>query len=331
MMKRKIKVFAMGGTISAHHEDRLNLSDYESGYYSGEEIAQAIPEINDIAEVHIEQLTNVSSTLITSNHWLDLRKQINQSLNEEGFDGVVITHGTNTLEETAYFLHLTVNTEKPVILTGAQRPLTALSSDAHLNLYNAVKVASADTAYGKGVLVVLNDQINCARDVTKTNTYQLESFQSGELGCLGFVEPDNTVQFYRSPARKHTTHSVFSTIKDKALPHVEIVYSYAGAGGNIIRSLSSSGDVDGIIIAGTGGGRCSYKEEKAASEAQKKGIQIVMGSRCAHGRVVPLEKYDHLGAPTADNLSPQKARILLMIALSKFQEHTQLQEVFNTY
>src|SRR5699024_10722767 len=168
-------------------------------------------------------------------------------------------------------------------------------------------------------------------DVTKTNTYRLESFQSGELGCLGFVEPDNTVQFYRSPARKHTMHSVFSSIKNKALPHVEIVYSYAGAARKLIRSMSSSGNVDGNISAGTGEGRCSYEEEKAASEAQKKGIQIVMGSRCAHGRVVALEKYDHLAGATADNLSPQYARILLMVALSKFKEHTQLQEVFNTY
>src|SRR5690625_1317833 len=308
-MKKKIKILAMGGTISAHHENRLELSNYASGHYSGEEIIDTIPEINDMADISIEQLTNFSSTLITSSHWMQLREKINQALNEENFDGIVITHGTNTLEETAYFMHLTLNTEKPVVLTGAQRPLTAVSSDAHLNLYNAVKVASSDVSYGKGVLVVLNDQINCARDVTKTNTYRLESFHSGELGCLGFVDPDNSVQFYRVPARQHTTESIFSSMNGSELPHVEIVYSYAGAGGNIIRSLTSSGNVDGIIIAGTGAGRCSYEEEKAASEAQEKGIQIVMGSRCEHGRVVHLQKYEHLSAPTADNLRSEERRV----------------------
>ncbi|MBO1911303.1 asparaginase, partial [Microvirga sp. 3-52] len=201
---KKIKILATGGTISAHHANRVDFRNYISGHYSCEDITKEIPEIHDIASIEIEQLANFSSTVITSSHWLQLRKRINQCLNNEGYDGIVITHGTNTLEETAYFLHLTMDTEKPIVLTGAQRPLSGLSSDAHINLLNAVKVASSKDSYGKGVLVALNDQISSARDVAKTNTYRLETFQSGQLGFLGYIDPDNTVQFYRAPTRTHT-------------------------------------------------------------------------------------------------------------------------------
>lgn len=328
---KKIKILATGGTISAYHKNRVDLRNYVSGHYSGADITNDIPEIHEIADVQIEQLSNFSSTLITSDHWLQLRDNINRSLNEDNYDGIVITHGTNTLEETAYFLHLTINSDKPIILTGAQRPFSSLSSDAHMNILNAVKVASSPTSYGKGVLVVLNDQISSARDVSKTNTYRLETFQSGELGYLGYVDPDNTVQFYRRPMRRHTTNSEFSRIKIDMLPQVEIVYSYAGANGKVIKSIINTSDMKGIIIAGTGAGRCSHEEEEALKEAQQKEIQIVLSSRVGNGRVVPIEKYEHLKASTSDNLSPHKARILLMVALLKYTDHIELQKVFDTY
>lgn len=327
---KKVMILSTGGTISAHHKSRLDFRNYQSGHYSGEEILDHIPEVHHYAEVNVEQIANLSSTLINAEHWLTLRKKIDTYLNKEHYDGIVITHGTNTIEETAYFLNLTVNTNKPIVLTGAQRPLSGLSSDAPINLLNAVKVASSEESYGKGVLVVLNDQISSARAVTKLNTYRLETFQSIEQGYLGFVDPDDRVVFYQTPVRKHTHLSEFSTIDVEQLPEVDIVYSYAGANGNIIKSLTASG-VEGIVVAGTGAGRCSHEEEKALEEANKNGVKIVMSSRYGSGRVVPLEKYNYLNIITADNLPPHKARILLMIALAKYNNHNSIQKIFENY
>src|SRR5690606_27139451 len=187
---KKIKLIAMGGTISAHHDDRSDFRDYVSGHYSGADLVRALPELRDLAELDVDEVAGISSTRIDTGHWLLLRDKAHRYLNDEGYDGLVITHGTNTLEETAYFLHLTANSSKPIVLTGAQRPFSSLSTDAHANLLAAVRVASADSAAGKGVLVVLNDQINCAREVTKTSTYRLETFRSDALGELGQVDPD---------------------------------------------------------------------------------------------------------------------------------------------
>ncbi|GEN82448.1 L-asparaginase 2 [Sporosarcina luteola] len=328
---KKIKLIAMGGTISAHHTKRTDLRNYTSGHYTGEDLIREIPEMNEIAELHIEQLSNVSSTLIDTEHWLMLRDKIHHDLSDGNYDGIVITHGTNTLEETAYFLHLTVESDKPIVLTGAQRPFSAISSDAHLNLLNALKVAASDSSVGKGVLVVLNDQISCARDVSKTNTYRLETFNSGELGVLGYVDPDDSVQFYRMSVRKHTTSSEFAILPISDLPKVEIIYSYAGATGRTIRPLLDEERVDGIIVAGTGAGRCSEKEEVELIEAKKKGIQIVLGSRVMNGRVLPLERYKHLQASTSDNLPPHKARILLMLGLLKYRDNESIQTLFDMY
>src|SRR5690625_1905812 len=270
---KRIKVLATGGTISAHHHNRLNLRNYESGYYSVEEVLKRIPEIEKIATVDIEQMANISSTLINTSHWLSLREKVQKCVNDQQYDGVVITHGTNTVEETAYFLHLTVNSNKPIVLTGAQRPLSALSSDAPLNLLNAIKVAASDAAYEKGVLVLLNDQISSARSVSKMNTYRLETFQSLEQGYLGFIDPDDEVVFYQAPLRKHTYLSSFSTKCFDKLPDVGIVYSYAGANGDIIKHLTKCG-MKGIVVAGTGAGRCSYDEEKAIEEARRAGVVV---------------------------------------------------------
>lgn len=328
---KKIKLIAMGGTISAHHNDRSDFRNYVSGHYSGADLVRALPELRGLAEVDVDEVAGISSTRIDTGHWLLLRDKAHRYLNDEGYDGLVITHGTNTLEETAYFLHLTVNSSKPIVLTGAQRPFSSLSTDAHANLLAAVRVASADNAAGKGVLVVLNDQINSAREATKTNTYRLETFRSDALGELGQVDPDGRAVFYRAPLRRHTVNSEFARLNMTDLPLVEIVYSYAGARGNIIRFLISEGRAAGIIMAGTGAGRCSGDEEAALIEAEAAGIRVVMSSRAHGGRVVPLKAYAHLQAATADNLSPQKARILLMLALQSGKDHAALQEVFDTY
>lgn len=328
---KHIVVIEMGGTISAKGIDRLDLKDYESGQYTGKHFLNQLPEIQNLANVSFDSFTGVSSTKITTSHWIGLRKKIIHYLNEKDVDGIVITHGTNTIEETAYFLHLTIPSHKPVVCVGAQRPFTALSSDAHLNLINAIRVAASDEAYDKGVLVVLNDEINCAREATKTNTYRLESFQSNQLGFLGYVDTDQTVQFYRTPSRKHTLNSEFSTLTFDSLKEVEITYSYAGATGDIIRYLIMTEAYSGIVLAGTGAGLASPDELDALADAANKGIHVIRSNRVGSGRVVPIKPYEKYPFISGDNLLPQKARILLMVALLKYNNTEDIQTVFNTY
>lgn len=331
MTMKKIVIIEMGGTISAEGSDRLDLKDYVSGKVSGEQFLENIPELEQLADITFDSFAQVSSTKITVSHWIDLRERVTDYLNNKQYDGVVITHGTNTVEETAYFLHLTVPSDKPIVCVGAQRPFTALSSDAQINLINAVRVATSDNAYGKGVLVVLNDEINCAREATKTNTYRLESFQSGQLGFLGYVDTDKTVQFYQQPTRKHTTQSEFATLTFDSLKEVEITYSYAGATGNLIRHIIKSQNYQGIVVAGTGAGLASPDELAALQEATERGIYVVRSNRVGNGRVVPIKPYDHYNFISGDNLLPQKARILLMLALLKYDDTEQLQIIFDTY
>src|SRR5690625_1704292 len=328
---KKIKVIEMGGTISDDGKDRLDLKDYTSGVYTGDDFQKAIPEIEIIADVSFESFLRVSSTEIQADHWIKLRKKVTTTLEEENFDGLVITHGTNTMEETAYFLHLTVPSEKPIVLVGAQRPFTALSSDAHLNLLSAIRVAASDEAYQRGVLVMLNDEIGSAREATKTNTYRLEAFQSGQFGFLGYVGTDKKVHFYRTPTRKHTVHSEFSTIDFTTLENVEIVYSYAGATGTLINHITDSGDYRGIVTAGTGAGLISPSEMEALQRATKNGLVVVRSSRVGNGRVVPIDSYEGYHFISGDNLLPQKARILLMVSLVKYSTVEDIQKVFNEY
>lgn len=330
MITKKIKVIATGGTISAIGKNNLDFKDYQSGKLSGQEIVDQLPLLSGI-EVDVEQLENFSSTQMNSSHWIQLKNLVDHYVNKEQYDGVVITHGTNTLEETAYFLHLTIHTNQPVVLVGSQRPFSALSSDGAINLLQAIRVAADDASIGKGVLVVLNDEINCAREVTKTNTYRLETFQSGQLGFLGYVDPDHTVQFYRSPTRIHTVKSIFSTLPLKRLPRVEIVYSYAGADGDIIRYIVNSNQYDGIVVAGTGAGRFSLAEETALVEAVEKGLPVVRSSRVGNGRVVDIDYYKDRQFIYADNLLPQKARVLLMLALLVHKDVNVIQTFFNEY
>ena len=321
----------MGGTISAHGKNRLDLKDYTSGRYKGNDFFEAIPELREIAEVEFETFLSVSSTAITASHWIQLREKVTACLLEEDFDGVVITHGTNTLEETAYFLHLTIPTSKPIVFVGAQRPFTALSSDAQLNLVQAVRVAANDASYGKGVLVVLNDEISSAREVTKTNTYRLETFQSGQLGFLGFIDPDQEVHFYRKPTKKHTIHSTFATTSFSQLPNVEIIYSYAGSTGNVIEHIIQTKKYAGIVVAGTGAGLVSPSEIQALKEATQAGLFVVRSSRVGNGRVVPIDLYKQYSFISGDNLLPQKARILLMLSLVKYKHFEDIQQVFHTH
>ncbi len=327
---KKILLIAMGGTISAHGTSRIDLKDYISGQLTGDDFLEHIPELYSIANIDVKQMVNVSSTAINEQHWITLQREITQALTA-GYDGVVITHGTNTIEETAYFLHVTVPTQKPIVMVGAQRPFNAMSSDAQMNLLHAFRVAVHPDAYGKGVVVVANDEISCAREVTKTNTYRLETFQSGQFGYLGFIDPDNTVQFYRTPTRLHTYQSAFAQKSYDDMPRVGIIYSYAGATGDLIRLATEANVYDGIVMAGTGAGRCSPDEDVALAEAANKGVVIVRSSRVGNGRVVGIEHFNQYPVVCADNLHPQKARILLMLAMTTTNNITDIQTIFDTH
>ena len=219
-------VLSTGGTISGKGASSTSLAEYKSGALLGEELVAAVPEIKDVADVRVEQIANVSSTDITVAHWLTLANRINQIFETDPrVSGVVVTHGTNTLEETAYFLNLTVKHDKPVVLVGSMRPASAISADGPLNLLNGIRTAVSKDAVGKGALVVLNEEVNGARDVTKTNTYRVETFRAPELGLLGYVDADK-VAFYRASLKRHTARSEFDVRGRTSLPPVEILYSY---------------------------------------------------------------------------------------------------------
>jgi L-asparaginase len=201
-------VFSTGGTIAGRGTSSTNLAEYQSGAVPGNELVAAVPELKQLATIKVEQVANVNSSDITIAHWLTLSRRINEVFADPKVAGVVITHGTNTIEETAYFLNLTVKDDRPVVLVGSMRPATAISADGPLNLLYAVRTAISSEAKGKGALVVLNEEINGARDVTKTNTYRVETFKSPELGLLGYVDADK-VTFYRATTKRHTTRSEF--------------------------------------------------------------------------------------------------------------------------
>jgi len=329
-----VYVLSTGGTIAGKGGSSMSLSEYRGGSLLGEELVKSVPEIEQYANVKVEQVTNVGSQDITTEHWTTLANRINAIFAENPeVAGVVVTHGTATLEETAYFLNLTVEHDRPVVLVGAQRPATALSADGPLNLVNAIRTAGSAAARGMGVLVVMNDEINCARDVTKSNTYRVETFRSGELGFLGYVDPDQVV-FYRAPVKRHTVRSELHLIAGSAFPQVEIVSSYVQPDVAMIRMLHANG-VRGIVIAGSGAGVISQVERATIKEILCSPVVprpvIVRSNRTGNGRVIGRKDLDVLDLIPADNLSPQKARILLMLALMKTTDLGEIKRIFSDY
>jgi L-asparaginase len=329
-----VYVLATGGTIAGKGASSTNLVEYKGASLLGAELLAAVPEVKQYAQVEVEQVVNVGSPNMTPEVWRTLALRINGLFSENPkIAGVVITHGTSTLEETAYFLHLTVRHDKPVVLVGSQRPATAISADGPLNLVNAVRTAAAPEARGKGVMIVMNDEINGARDVTKSNTYRVETFRSGELGFLGYVD-DDKVSFYKASTRRHTSNSEFTITSATRFPRVEIVYSYAQASTAPLQALVREG-VDGIIFAAPGAGSLSDVELKAvreivASPAPVKPI-LMRSSRTGSGRVTNRQVFDKLGMIPADNLIAQKARILLMLALTQTRDPREIARIFSEY
>ena len=328
--KPQVHVIGTGGSIAGIGPDRMDYMLYSEigDHLTIEQSLERVPEIRDFATITSEDLVSVGSTAIGPADWLALTKRINGLLGEGSpLSGVAVTHGTATLEETAYFLHLTVKTAKPVVVTGAMRPPTAISTDADLNLMDAVMIAAAPHAGGMGVLTVLNNEIHSARDVSKANTFRVETFRPNELGFLGYADSDHKVVFYRAPVRKHTTETPFSVEGRDDLPRVEIVYSYAGADGAIVDAVRQMRP-DGLVVAGFGGGTFPPAFIAAAARAVEDGIPVVLASRSTAGRVVATPRKDEQGFLVSDNLLPQKARILLMLALTVSRERDWLQQAF---
>ena len=329
-----VHIIATGGSIAGVGPDRMDYIRYpELGRHLViEQNLARVVEIEDNYDIIAENLVSVGSTAIGPAQWVALAERINDiDRTEPDTAGIVITHGTATLEETAYFLHLTVKARKPVVITGAMRPPSAISTDADINLLNAVQIAAApEIAGGMGVLVVLNNEIHCAREVYKANTLRVETFQPGELGFLGYADSDHRVVFYRRPVRKHTVDTPFAVDGRTALPRVDIVHSYAGADGLLVEAVRAAGS-DGLVLAGFGAGTFPPAVIGAAAEAVAGGMPVVLASRSSAGRVVMTPRKAEQGFIVSDNLMPQKARILLMLGLTVTDDRAALQEMFYEY
>ncbi len=327
----RVVILATGGTIASKYDAA------KGGLVpalTGAQIVEAVPELKNMARLEVEQVSNVGSADLTPDIWLKLSRRANELLANPDIAGVVVTHGTDTLEETAYFLDLTVTNQKPVILVGAQRAPSYPDTDGPRNLLNAVRVAVSTEAIGKGALVVMNGQINSARDVTKTSTIEVETFKSLEFGALGVADPD-AVRFYRAPLHRQT----IPLAPAARLGRVEIVMHYAGADGSLIRALLRNAEkngLDGLVIAGTGLGHVSDSMHDAIKTARDRDIPVVISTRVYTGRIIPLYASKgrgvtlrNIGCVLADNLSPQKARILLLLTLTKTKNPAELQKYFD--
>ena len=326
-----VVILATGGTIAGTGATSTTTVGYTAAKIGVDALIKAVPELQKVAHVSGEQVFQIASENMSNDHWLTLAKRVNTLLAKPDVDGIVITHGTDTIEETAYFLNLVVKSRKPVVIVGAMRPSTAISADGPINLYNAVLTAGSQDAIGKGVLVVLNDQINGARDVTKTNTTTTDTFKSPELGLLGYVI-GNQAHFYRASTRKHTADTEFDVSNLTALPQVDIAYTYANVGPTAVNALVAAGD-KGLIHAGVGDGSLPNAVRPALSAAREKGVVIVRASRVGQGIVARNGEAndDQLDFVVADTLNPQKARILLMLALTKTNSTKEIQRMFYTY
>jgi len=328
--KANVVILATGGTIAGAAATGTQ-AGYTSGAVNIDTMIAAVPGITDLANIKGEQISNVGSQDMTFDIMLKLAKRINELAKSPSVDGFVITHGTDTMEDTAFFLNLTVKTDKPVVMVGSMRPSTAVSADGPLNLYNAVGVAADPKAAGRGVLVVMNDWIQGAHSLTKTSTTAVQTFMSPLRGLVGTANYGKN-DFFTSPEWKHTTQSEFDITNVTTLPRVDIIYASADMSPDLIECAATNG-AKGIVIAGVGNGNMNKVSVTAAANAVKKGVVVVRASRVVTGSVgrnVELND-DELGFIASDELNPQKARILLTLALLKQLTPEQIQQLFYTY
>ena len=333
---KKIYILATGGTIAGSakkSQDSLNFGSYTSGEKQISQLLEEIPSLGKLAQISAEQFVNIGSQDMTSEICLNLARRVDEILRE--FDGVVITHGTDTMEESAYFLNLMINSDKPVILTGAMRNSDSLSSDGALNLYNAIAVATNENARKMGVMVVINDEIYSARDVSKTNTNLLNTFMSPNSGKIG-VAHYGEVKFYAKSLRAHTYKTPFcadkisSNLLDK-FARVEIIFAHQDIDGAVVRDAIKRG-AKGLVIATFGNGNVGSALQDELKFALENGVAIVRSSRTGSGVVSADESGIALANfILADNLNPQKARILLLISLLHGLNLAQIADAFKTY
>jgi L-asparaginase len=320
----RVVVLATGGTIASTYDEEIGAL---RAALTGDEIVASVEGLSEIAVVEVEQVANVNSRDMTPEIWLELSRRANQLLSRPDVAGIVVTHGTDTLEETAYFLDLTVTSEKPVVVVGAQRAPTMYDTDGPRNMLNAVRVAVSAEAVGMGTMVVMNGQINAAREVTKTNTLDVETFQTLDFGILGVADIE-TVRFYRAPVRRQS----LPLPAGAALGNVVIHTEYAGSDGRALDLLLEDGELDGVVVAGLGLAHVSTPTLEALRRVRAAGIPVVVASRVPTGRIVPLYANNidllEIGAVQADNLSPQKARVLLLAAMTRTTDTDELREIF---
>ena len=327
--KPNVVILATGGTIAGYAESETATTGYRAGALDLDMLIKGVPEIKNHANVTGEQLFSLDSKDMGDANWLKLSKRVNELLSRSEVDGIVITHGTDTLEETAYFMNLTVHSKKPVVLTGAMRPFTAISADGPMNLFNAVCLAASPKAYDRGVLVCMNGQIDSARNVTKTHTTSVDTFKS-PLGPAGYMN-DGVPTFYNSVDRRHAGNTEFDVDNAAKLPYVKIIYGHANDDALFIDAAIGAG-VEGIVYAGTGNGSIHKDAEAALARASRSGIVVVRSTRVGSGEVVPAEQsYIDAGFLEGDSLNPQKCRILLQLALMKTRDRQKIQQMFCEY
>ncbi|WP_268243359.1 type II asparaginase [Helicobacter pylori] len=324
-----IALLATGGTIAGSGAN-ASLGSYKSGELGIIELLKAIPNhLIEIARIQGEQISNIGSQDMNEEVWFKLAKRAQELLDDSRIQGVVITHGTDTLEESAYFLNLVLRSTKPVVLVGAMRNATSLSTDGALNLYNALSVAIDEKSANKGVLVVMDDSIFSAREVVKTHTTHTSTFKALNSGAIGSVYYGKA-RYYMQPLRKHTTESEFSILElNPPLPKVDIIYTHAGMTPDLFQASLNS-HAKGIVIAGVGNGNVNAGFLKAMQEASEMGVVIVRSSRVGSGEITSGE-IDDKAFITSDNLNPQKARVLLQLALTKTNDKAKIQEMFEEY
>ncbi|WP_332247004.1 type II asparaginase [Helicobacter pylori] len=323
-----IVLLATGGTIAGSGAS-ASLGSYKSGELGIKELLKAIPSLNKIARILGEQISNIGSQDMTEEIWFKLAKRVQKLLNDSRIQGVVITHGTDTLEESAYFLNLVLHSTKPVVLVGAMRNFTSLSADGALNLYNALSVAIDEKSANKGVLVVIDDTIFSAREAIKTHTTHTSTFKALNSGAIGSVYYGKA-RYYMQSLRKHTIESEFSILElNPPLPKVDIIYTHVGMTPDLFQASLNS-HAKGVVIAGVGNGNVSAGFLKAMQEASEMGVLIVRSSRVGSGEITSGE-IDDKAFITSDNLNPQKARVLLQLALTKTNNKEKIQEMFEEY
>jgi len=325
----RVAILAMGGTIAGAGQSATATTEYKAGVLDVGALIASVPGLSEVARISGEQVANIDSAHITNELLIKLARRVNALLASGEVDGIVITHGTDTLEETAYFLNLVVEGDRPVVLTGSMRPATAISADGPLNLYNAVVLAGSPRARGQGVLVALNERIDAARDVTKTHTTNVDTFRSPEFGCLGYVMNGQAL-FVRATTKRHTVNSEFRLKGIGALPRVEILYGHGNDSRDLVDAAFRAG-ARGIVHAGVGDGGSFPATYEALREARAKGVAVVRASRVGSGLVAPISDDEKDGMISSNTLNPQKARILLMLALTRTQDPKELRRIFEEY